>query len=60
MPTVSNAARVTSKDGAVWRTCKRCGILAALPPDVDRCANCQPATTLVPAAQLRAEQGRAA
>jgi hypothetical protein len=42
MPTVSNAARVTSKDGAVWRTCTGCGVLAALPPDIDRCAGCQP------------------
>jgi hypothetical protein len=42
MPTVSNAARITSKDGAVWRTCGGCGTLAALPPDMDRCTTCQP------------------
>jgi hypothetical protein len=42
MPTVSNAAWITSKDGAVWRTCGGCGTLAALPPNIDRCAGCQP------------------
>jgi hypothetical protein len=42
MPTVSDAARITSKDGAVWRTCGGCGTLAALPPNLERCAGCQP------------------
>jgi hypothetical protein len=40
MPTVSKAARVTARAGAVWRTCGGCGILAPLPPDVDRCGDC--------------------
>jgi hypothetical protein len=44
MPTVSNAARITSKDGTVWRTCGGCGALAALPPDVNLCPGCQPDT----------------
>jgi hypothetical protein len=54
MPTVSNAARITSKDGAVWRTCTGCGALAALPPDIDLCAGCQPGTD-ARSVQLRAE-----
>ncbi len=40
MPTVSNAARVTVKAGAVWRNCGGCGTLAALPPEQDRCGDC--------------------
>jgi hypothetical protein len=45
MPTVADAARVTTRDNAaVWRTCTTCGHLAPLPPTVDRCAACdQPA-----------------
>jgi hypothetical protein len=54
MPTVSNAARITSRDGTIWRTCGGCGTLAALPPDVDRCATCQPGSD-APVVQLRSE-----
>ena len=54
MPTVSNAARITSKDGTVWRTCGGCGTLAALPPDIDRCTTCQPGSD-APVVQLRPE-----
>jgi hypothetical protein len=54
MPTVSNAAQITSKDGAVWRTCTGCGTLAALPPDLDRCTSCQPVTD-ASSTQLHAE-----
>jgi hypothetical protein len=54
MPTVSNAARITSKDGAIWRTCGGCGALAALPPDINLCAGCQPGTD-AQSVQLRAE-----
>jgi hypothetical protein len=44
MPTVADAARVTTRDNAVWRTCTTCGQLAPLPPTVNRCARCdQPA-----------------
>jgi hypothetical protein len=43
MPTVVNAARVTTKDDAVWRTCAGCGLLVALPPEIWRCQACMPA-----------------
>jgi hypothetical protein len=46
MPTVSKAARVTARAGAVWRTCGGCGILAPLSPDVDRCGDCVQADQL--------------
>ncbi len=32
MPKVSELARVTTREGAVWRACESCGLLAALPP----------------------------
>src|SRR6266540_4160843 len=41
MPTVVNAARVTTKDGAVWRECAGCGALAPLAPGVNHCPACQ-------------------
>jgi hypothetical protein len=41
MPTLSEAARVTVKNGAVWRNCGGCGTLAALPPDIDQCTGCR-------------------
>ncbi len=41
MPTVSEAARVTTRDGTVWRTCQGCGVLAPLPPEVERCSGCE-------------------
>ena len=40
MPTVNDAARITTRDGAVWRTCAGCGLLTALPTDVDKCPAC--------------------
>jgi hypothetical protein len=40
MPTVSKAARLTTRDTAVWRTCIGCGQLAPLPPEVDHCCYC--------------------
>ena len=40
MPTVNDAARVTTRDNAIWRTCPACHRLAALPPQVDRCPSC--------------------
>jgi hypothetical protein len=55
MPTVSNAARITAKDGAVWRTCGGCGTLAALPPDIDRCTGCQLGADRAPAAGIAVE-----
>jgi hypothetical protein len=44
MPTVVNAARVTTKDGAVWRTCDGCGLLVALPPEIRHCPTCTEAS----------------
>jgi hypothetical protein len=41
MPTVNDAARITTRDGSVWRTCAGCGLLAPLPPDVDTCPGCR-------------------
>src|SRR6266540_4160845 len=41
MPTVVNAARITTKDGAVWRECAGCGALAPLAPGVNHCPACQ-------------------
>ncbi|SDZ46586.1 hypothetical protein SAMN05444365_1208 [Micromonospora pattaloongensis] len=40
MPTVSKAARVTTKDDAVWRTCPTCGQLAAMAPGALVCDSC--------------------
>ncbi|GAA3335458.1 hypothetical protein GCM10020358_03860 [Amorphoplanes nipponensis] len=40
MPTVNDAARITTRDGAGWRTCGGCGLLAALPPAADQCPGC--------------------
>jgi hypothetical protein len=40
MPTVSEVARVTTRDGAIWRTCAGCGALAAMAAEVDRCDPC--------------------
>lgn len=40
MPKVSDAARVTTKDGAVWRECPCCARLAAMPPDAILCDEC--------------------
>jgi hypothetical protein len=34
MPKLSDAARATAPDGAVWRTCSGCDHLTALPPTV--------------------------
>ena len=61
MPTVANAARVTCKDGAVWRVCASCGLLAAYAPEVYHCDDCQaqpvPEFTAL-AADLRAAVSR--
>ena len=40
MPTVSEAARATIRDNAVWRTCPTCAQLAAMPPDALFCDTC--------------------
>lgn len=40
MPKVSQAARATVKDGAVWRTCPTCQRLAAMAPDALFCDTC--------------------
>jgi hypothetical protein len=45
MPTVNDAARVTTSSRAVWRTCGGCGLLAALPADVDKCPGCERPTS---------------
>ena len=44
MATLSDLARATTRNGAVWRTCTGCGTLAALSPDIDRCSSCRPST----------------
>jgi len=41
MPTVNDAARITTRDGAVWRTCVGCGLPAPLAPEVDSCPACR-------------------
>jgi hypothetical protein len=41
MPTVSNAVRVTTRDGAIWRTCTGCDALIATAGEVDRCDTCR-------------------
>jgi hypothetical protein len=43
MPTVANAARLTSRDTAIWRYCGCCGLLAALAPDTTLCESCSTA-----------------
>jgi hypothetical protein len=45
MAKVVDAARITSRDGTVWRTCSICGTLGALAPDIETCPAC-----VVPAA----------
>ena len=44
MPKVAELARVTSRDGAVWRTCAGCGWLVAIAPELDRCDICRAET----------------
>ena len=46
MPKVSEVARVTTRDGSVWRPCVGCGVLAAMAPEANRCDTC----TTTPAA----------
>ncbi|MER7006666.1 hypothetical protein ABT297_26990 [Dactylosporangium sp. NPDC000555] len=48
MPKLVDAARLTSPDGAVWRTCSACQTLTPLPPAVQRCDACRlgPAPTI--------------
>lgn len=36
--------RLTTRHSAVWRECARCGALAPLSPDEDRCQSCRPST----------------
>ncbi|MEU4693178.1 hypothetical protein [Actinoplanes sp. NPDC023714] len=40
MPKVVDAARVTTRDNTVWRTCTGCSRLKPLPDGVDRCEDC--------------------
>ena len=40
MPKVSDAARVSTRQGAVWRVCPGCARLAAMAPEADRCETC--------------------
>lgn len=53
MPKVSDAARVTTRSGAIWRECTGCGVLAATTPADPAC----PACTSAPAADVRALAG---
>ena len=51
MPTVNDAARITTPSRAVWRTCGGCGLFAALTPDADKCPGCdRPTSTDAPPA----------
>jgi len=38
---VAALAHITTRHSAIWRECAGCGVLAALPPDIDRCDGCQ-------------------
>ncbi|MBB2945338.1 hypothetical protein FB565_005071 [Actinoplanes lutulentus] len=40
MPKVVDAARVTTRDNTVWRTCTECGQLRPIPDGVERCDAC--------------------
>jgi hypothetical protein len=40
MPTVNDAARITSRQGSVWRYCAGCALFSPLPPDTASCSNC--------------------
>ncbi|MEU4564898.1 hypothetical protein AB0F72_41510 [Actinoplanes sp. NPDC023936] len=40
MPKVVDAARVTTRDNTVWRTCTSCSELKPLLDDIERCAEC--------------------
>jgi hypothetical protein len=44
MTALADMARVTTKEDNVWRECTACGVLAAMPPEGDRCGQCQPST----------------
>jgi hypothetical protein len=48
MPKVIDAARVSTRGGAVWRQCGACGRLSALPPSVTRCAICERLASGIP------------
>ena len=50
MPTVAEAARITTPHDATWRTCAGCGRLAAMPDDLLHCRDCAD----IPARQLEA------
>jgi hypothetical protein len=47
MPTVNDAARITARQSAVWRTCATCGLLLPLPPDADICPVCTDQPTVL-------------
>ena len=40
MPKVTELARVTTRGGAVWRSCVSCELLAALAAELTRCDGC--------------------
>ena len=41
MPTVMQAARITTPAGSVWRACTGCGRLTAMPPGEIDCPGCR-------------------
>jgi hypothetical protein len=53
MPKLIDTVRITTTDSAVWRTCTACGLLAALPPDVEHCRHCRPAVGPAAAATVQ-------
>ena len=40
MTSLADIAYVTSQEANVWRECGGCGVVAAMPPEVDRCDRC--------------------
>jgi len=40
MPRLANAARVTTRDSAVWVTCSCCETLSSVPPGETDCDDC--------------------
>jgi hypothetical protein len=40
MPKVTDAARVTTREGSIWRECPGCGRLVAMAPEALLCDGC--------------------
>ena len=45
MSSLASVVRLTTHQNVLWRHCKRCDVLAPLPPDETHCLTCrQPAS----------------